>query len=149
MTVAIAAGLLTAGAVYLFMKREMLRVVLGFILLGHAGNLILIAAGGTDKRVEPFGTAENPSVVADPLPQAFVLTAIVIAFAITIFMLVLAVTGGKNDDTQGEGEVQPAPLPADEGEECDAAGSGGAGDSPAADSPAADPSAADSEGARR
>jgi len=37
--------------------------------------------------------------MADPLPQAFVLTAIVIAFSITVFMLVLAVTGDKNDDT--------------------------------------------------
>lgn len=111
MTVAIAVGLLTAGAVYLLMKREMLRVVLGFILLGHAGNLVLISAGGTHQRTEPFGTAADASAVADPLPQAFVLTAIVIAFAITIFMLVLAVTGGENDDTRGEGEVPPDPLP--------------------------------------
>ena len=106
MTVAIAVGLLTAGAVYLLMKREMLRVVLGFILLGHAGNLVLISAGGTHQRTEPFGTAADASAVADPLPQA-----IVIAFAITIFMLVLAVTGGENDDTRGEGEVPPDPLP--------------------------------------
>lgn len=158
MTVAIAAGLLTAGAVYLFMKREMLRVVLGFILLGHAGNLILIAAGGTDKRVEPFGTAEDPSVVADPLPQAFVLTAIVIAFAITIFMLVLAVTGGKNDDTHGEGDIQPAPLPGED-EEDDAAGSpsaegadsasGPEGEAPAQGDPAASSdTSADSEEVR-
>jgi len=98
MTVAITAGLLITGAVYLFLQREMLRVILGFVLLGHGVNLILMAAGGTSRRDEPFGTPDDPSTVADPLPQAFVLTAIVIAFSITIFMLVLAVTGGKDDD---------------------------------------------------
>ncbi|WP_084351480.1 sodium:proton antiporter [Millisia brevis] len=92
-------GVLVAGAVYLFLQREMLRVVLGFVLISHAANLVLIAAGGTFRRAEPFGTPEDPSVVADPLPQAFVLTAIVIAFSITIFMLVLAVTGHDDDDT--------------------------------------------------
>ncbi len=99
MTTALAAGILVAGAVYLFSRREMLRVILGFILLGHGVNLILMAAGGTDRRVEPIGSDLDPAVVADPLPQAFVLTAIVIAFSITMFMLVLAVTGRDDDDT--------------------------------------------------
>ena len=99
MTVAITAGLLVAGAVYLFLQREMLRVILGFVLLGNAANLVLMAAGGTARRGEPFGTPEDAAEIADPLPQAFVLTAIVIAFSITIFMLVLAVTGGRDDDT--------------------------------------------------
>jgi multicomponent Na+:H+ antiporter subunit C len=106
MTVALTAGLLIAGAVYLFLQREMLRVILGFVLLGHGVNLILLAAGGTSRREEPFGTPDDPSTVADPLPQAFVLTAIVIAFSITIFMLVLAVTGGKDDDLTDTREDQ-------------------------------------------
>lgn len=99
MTLALAAGVLVAGAVYLFSRREMLRVVLGFVLLGHAVNLVLMAAGGTSRRAEPIGSDLDPTVVADPLPQAFVLTAIVIAFSITIVMLVLAVTGRDDDDT--------------------------------------------------
>lgn len=99
MTLAITVGLLTAGAVYLFTKKEMLRVILGFVLIGHAGNLILMAAGGTSGREAAFGTASDTSGQADPLPQAFVLTAIVIAFSITVFMLVLAVTGRKDDTT--------------------------------------------------
>lgn len=98
MTLSITVALLTAGAVYLFTKREMLRVILGFVLIGHAGNLILFAAGGTDRRSEAFHPGDA-SAMADPLPQAFVLTAIVIAFSITVFMLVLAVTGDKTDDT--------------------------------------------------
>ncbi|MGC5616801.1 cation:proton antiporter subunit C [Georgenia sp. Z1491] len=99
MTVAITAAVLVAGAVYLMMQRELLRVVLGFVLLGHAANLVLIAAGGTSRRGLPFGTPDDPSTAADPLPQAFVLTAIVIAFSITVVMLVLAVAGGEDDDT--------------------------------------------------
>lgn len=98
MTVPITAGLLVAGAVYLMMKREMLRVILGFVLLGHGVNLVIIAAGGTNRRGEPLGTDLDPATVADPLPQAFVLTAIVIAFSITIVMLVLAVSGRNDDD---------------------------------------------------
>ncbi|MBD2763414.1 cation:proton antiporter subunit C [Kocuria sp. cx-455] len=99
MTVAMTAGLLVFGAVYLMMKREMLRVILGFILLGHAGNMVLMAAGGASRRDLPYGAPGDLSTVADPLPQAFVLTAIVIAFSITIVMLVLAVTGNEDDDT--------------------------------------------------
>ncbi|RKT33555.1 multisubunit sodium/proton antiporter MrpC subunit [Microbacterium sp. AG1240] len=106
MTLALTAGILVAGAVYLFLQREMLRVVLGFILLGNAANLVLMAAGGTARRGEPFGTPGSTADIADPLPQAFVLTAIVIAFSITIFLLVLAVTGGDDDDTaDGENDA--------------------------------------------
>lgn len=108
MTVAITAGVLAAGGVYLLLQRQMLRVILGFVLLAHAANLVLMAAGGTSRRTEPFGTPEDLSTVADPLPQAFVLTAIVIAFAITIFMLVLAVNGHRGHDhtgTEAEGRA--------------------------------------------
>src|SRR5699024_10640165 len=99
MTLSITVALLTAGAVYLFTKREMLRIILGFVLIGHAGNLILFAAGGTDRRTEAFQPSDDPSAMVDPRPQAFVLTHTVIAFAITVFMLVLAVTGDNSDDT--------------------------------------------------
>lgn len=108
MTLPITIGVLTAGAVYLLMQREMLRVILGFVLLGHAANLVIMAAGGTSRRGEPFGTHGDPEGIADPLPQAFVLTAIVIAFSITIFMLVLSATGADGDDTTDDD-----PLPGD------------------------------------
>ncbi|MGC0274088.1 sodium:proton antiporter [Pseudactinotalea sp. Z1739] len=99
MTLALTAGLLIAGAVYLILQREMFRVILGFILFSHGANLILFAAGGTSQRAEPIGGDLDPATVADPLPQAFVLTAIVIAFSITIVMLMLAVAGRRADDT--------------------------------------------------
>ncbi|MGO1173313.1 MAG: cation:proton antiporter subunit C [Actinomycetaceae bacterium] len=129
MTVAITAALLAAGAVYLMMQREMLRVVLGFVLLGHAANLVLFAAGGTSRRGLPFGTPEDPAAAADPLPQAFVLTAIVISFSITVVMLVLAISGGADDDTSdgspedddGSGPERTGDL-ADDGDWSDADG---------------------------
>lgn len=99
MTLALTVAVLTAGGMYLLLQREMLRLILGFVLLGHAANLIIISAGGADRRGMPFGTPDDPGSVADPLPQAFVLTAIVIAFSITIVMLVLSATGSQTDDT--------------------------------------------------
>lgn len=99
MTLAISAALLVTGAVYLLQRRELIRVILGFVLLSHAVNLILMAAGGTSGRTAPFGTFTSTEGVADPLPQAFVLTAIVIAFSITIYLLTLAITGRRDDDT--------------------------------------------------
>ena len=95
---ALTIGALVGGAAYLLLDRSYLRAVLGFLMLGHAVNLLLFASGGIQRRGEPLeGT--DPAAAADPLPQAFVLTAIVIAFAITVVMLVLAVTGRPGDDT--------------------------------------------------
>ncbi|MEV1294293.1 cation:proton antiporter subunit C [Pseudonocardia sp. NPDC049635] len=110
MILALTIGILVAGAAYLMLDRSYLRAVLGFLLLGHAVNLLLFAAGGTQRRGEPLdGT--DPAAAADPLPQAFVLTAIVIAFAITIVMLVLAVTGRAGDDTADRDRPAEHPEP--------------------------------------
>ncbi|GMA32991.1 sodium:proton antiporter [Litorihabitans aurantiacus] len=114
MIIAIATGVLVAGAVYLFSRREMLRVILGFVLLSHAVNLTIIASGGTSRRGEPLGSDLDPATTADPLPQAFVLTAIVIAFAITIVMLVMAVTGRHDDDLADASDDDPAETDGDD-----------------------------------
>ncbi|WP_435108373.1 sodium:proton antiporter [Nocardiopsis synnemataformans] len=99
MTLAITIGVLVAGAVYLILQRGMVRVVLGFVLLSHGVNLLLMSAGGAFRRGEPLLGRNTGAAMADPLPQAFVLTAIVIAFSITIYMLALAATG-ESDDTE-------------------------------------------------
>ncbi|QOC92194.1 sodium:proton antiporter [Micromonospora craniellae] len=93
MILALTVGALVTAAVYLLLQRDFLRVVLGFVLLSHGVNLLLLSSGGINQRGEPLGQDPDPATTADPLPQAFVLTAIVIAFAITIYLLVLAVTG--------------------------------------------------------
>lgn len=119
MVLALTIGLLVAGAVYLLLQRDLLRVILGFVLLGHAVNLLLFSAGGTERRGEPLGENLDPAVTADPLPQAFVLTAIVIAFAITIYLLVLAVTGSRRDvdGPTDDGPAGDAPVDHDEAQQ--------------------------------
>ncbi len=109
MSIAIAVGLLTAAAVYLFMQRGMVRIVLGFVLASHAANLMLFAAGNTAFRGIPYIGSGEVGEQADPLPQAFVLTAIVIAFSITMFMVTLAITTTTDDDTENE-EESPAKV---------------------------------------
>ncbi|MGY1827454.1 MULTISPECIES: Na(+)/H(+) antiporter subunit C [unclassified Blastococcus] len=83
----IVAGLYAAG-VYLLMDRSLTRVLLGFLLLGNATNLLLLSAGGPTGLAPIVGFAE-PEEMSDPLPQALVLTAIVITFGIASFLLAL------------------------------------------------------------
>lgn len=96
---AIGIGLLIGGGVFMILRRGLMRVIVGFVLLSHGVNLMIIAAGGTDRRSAALGEDLDPAVIVDPLPQAFVLTAIVIAFAITVLLLVLSITGEGDDDT--------------------------------------------------
>lgn len=87
MTDPLIVGLLVATATYLILQRGLVRIVLGLIVLGHATHILLLMAGGLDRRGIPFPGIED---AADPLPQAFALTAIVISFGITAFLLGLA-----------------------------------------------------------
>ncbi|MCP3804367.1 Na(+)/H(+) antiporter subunit C [Allokutzneria sp. A3M-2-11 16] len=82
------AGLYSVGF-YLLMQRSLVRVILGIVILGHGANLFLQGAGGPPG-VPPFAGLAAPEVMVDPLPQAMALTAIVITFALTTFLLALA-----------------------------------------------------------
>jgi multicomponent Na+:H+ antiporter subunit C len=101
MTAAIIVGLLTTGGVYLVLQRGIVRMALGFVLLGHAATTLLVASGGVARRGVPFIGASGEA--ADPLPQAFALTAIVISFGITAFLLTLAFRGRE---TLGDDDVE-------------------------------------------
>ena len=82
-------GLMTASAVYLLLRARIFPVVLGLALLGYAVNIFLFASGRLHAGSAPLvehGLARLP----DPLPQALVLTAIVIGFGMTAFLVVLA-----------------------------------------------------------
>lgn len=92
-------GVLTAGAIYLMMQRGMVRIIFGLAMLSHAANLLLLSTGVSAWRGEPLADRTALEDAGDPLPQAFVLTAIVIALAITVLMLAMAVIG-HNDDTK-------------------------------------------------
>ena len=81
-------GLLYAAGVYLLLDRSLTRVVLGFLLLGNATNVLLLSTGGPAGRAPLVGAAD-PAEMNDPLPQALVLTAIVITFGVSAFLLAM------------------------------------------------------------
>jgi len=82
------AGLVAAGT-FLVTSRSLSRIVLGFALLGHAAVLALLASGGRAGS-PPIVDGEPAPDTANPLPQALSLTAIVISFGLTLFVLALA-----------------------------------------------------------
>ena len=88
-TLALTVGGLTAVGVYLVTSRSLTRILLGFALLGHAAVIALIAAGG-ESGSPPLADRAPVEEISDPLPQAFALTAIVISFGLTLFLLALA-----------------------------------------------------------
>lgn len=92
MTAAIAVGALVAGGAFLILRPGLIRVAFGFVLLGHGVNIMIMAAGGLSRNSPPLIDGNDPSAMADPLPQAFVLTAIVITFGITVYLLAMAGT---------------------------------------------------------
>lgn len=101
-----AVGLLTAAGVYLILDRKIFPTILGFTLLAHAANLVMLAAGGLAEAAPILTGQDNGNQMADPVPQAFVLTAIVISMAITIYLLAIFVRSGRD---LGSDDI-PAPL---------------------------------------
>ena len=79
-------AVLFACGVYAMLERSLTRVLIGFLLLGNAANLLLLVVMGAPG-VAPFYGAEETA--SDPLPQALTLTAIVITFAVSAFLLAL------------------------------------------------------------
>lgn len=84
-------GFLFMAAVYLMLSKSLIRVILGTAVLSHGVHLLLLTMGGLGGTAPPVvGDGVAVSDYVDPLPQALILTAIVIAFAVTAFLLVLA-----------------------------------------------------------
>lgn len=90
--IAVAIGLLYAAAIYLMLRRSIVKLVIGLILLSNAANLLIFTTAGMTRAAPPLipeGATEPLGAIADPLPQAVVLTAIVIAFGVLAFAVVL------------------------------------------------------------
>lgn len=87
--ITILAGILVTVAVYLLLSRSIIRIILGSAVLSHAVHLLLMVMGGLKKGSVPL-LGEVSDRYTDALPQALILTAIVISFAVTAFLLVLA-----------------------------------------------------------
>jgi multicomponent Na+:H+ antiporter subunit C len=96
-------GVLVGVGVYLLLQGTLIRVILGMLLLSNAANLIVWLAGGLATRyapmIPPEGSVLNGQEL-DPLPQALILTAIVIGFSVIAFFVVLARETYKTRKTQ-------------------------------------------------
>ena len=90
---AILIGGLFAAAFYLILRRSLAKLIIGLALLTNAANLLIFTVGGLTRATPPLvppGMTVPDGPVADPLPQALILTAIVIGFGLLAFMMVLA-----------------------------------------------------------
>jgi len=96
------AGVLVGCGVYLLLERSLSRVIVGLILLGNGVNLLFLVAGGRAGGPPLVGTAPTEEM-ADPLPQAMVLTAIVITLGLSAFVLAMAY---RSWQLHGHDEVQ-------------------------------------------
>ncbi len=92
LTMAIVIGGLYAAGLYMMLRRSIIKLIIGLGLLGHAANLLIFTTAGLTRGRPPLiaaGESAPPGNIADPLPQALILTAIVIGFAVQAFTLVL------------------------------------------------------------
>lgn len=92
LVLAIVIGVLYAAGLYLIMRRNLLKLVMGLVILSQAANLLIFVSAGlrsANAPIVPVGYDVPPEVVADPLPQALILTAIVIGFGVIAFTLAL------------------------------------------------------------
>ena len=112
-------GIFFSVAIYLMLSRHSVRMLLGIAVLGNAVNLLLFTAGRLTREVPPIigaGMDTLPPGTANPLPQALILTAIVISFSFFCFLLVLtwrAFQELNTDDTDEMRMAEPKdePLP--------------------------------------
>lgn len=89
---AVVIGALYAAGLYMMMRRSFVKLVLGLALLGYASSLLIFTVNGVTRGeppLVPLGAAGPVAPYADPLPQALILTAIVIGFGVQAFTLVL------------------------------------------------------------
>jgi multicomponent Na+:H+ antiporter subunit C len=89
LTLALVAGALVAAGVYLVLERSLTRILVGILLASNGVNVLFLVASGAAGGA-PITGVTDPQDMSDPLPQAFVLTAIVITLAVTAFLLALA-----------------------------------------------------------
>jgi len=116
---AILVGLFFAAAIYLMLSKFSIRIMLGIAVLGNAVNLLLFTAGRLTREVPPIIAANLdtlPNGAANPLPQAPILTAIVISFSFLAFLLVLTYRayqdiGTDNTDKMRVAQPVDTPLP--------------------------------------
>lgn len=104
-------GLFFAVSVYLLMSRQIVRIMLGIAILSNAVNLLIFTAGRLTREVPPVipeGAVTPLEQTANPLPQALILTAIVISFSFFAFLLVLTFRSYQELGTDDANEMRVA-----------------------------------------
>ena len=99
---AVVIGGLYAAGLYMMLRRSIVKLIFGLFLLGHAVNLLIFTIGGLDHSRPPLilnGEQVLKGQYADPLPQALILTAIVIGFGVQAFAIVLIKRAYQATDT--------------------------------------------------
>ncbi|WP_059041972.1 Na(+)/H(+) antiporter subunit C [Paenibacillus rubinfantis] len=96
--IVILVGILVSIGTYLILSKQLLRIVLGASIVSHAVNLLIMTSGGLKKGSAPL-LGEKMAGFTDAIPQALILTAIVINFAVTALVLVLCYRAYQNFGT--------------------------------------------------
>jgi multicomponent Na+:H+ antiporter subunit C len=112
-------GLFIAIGTYLLLSRSVIRMLIGLTIFGNGVNLLIFTAGRVTQAVAPIvpeGLEVPEGAIANPLPQALILTAIVIGFSMFAFLLVLAFRAyqsldADNTDTMRLAEPDGSPTP--------------------------------------
>lgn len=104
-------GLYFVVAIYLILSRAVVRTLLGLALLGNGVNLLILVAGRLTRATPPIippDALEPAGAIANPLPQALILTAIVIGFGMFAFLLVLAYRAYQSLDAENTDNMRVA-----------------------------------------
>jgi len=107
LTLAVGIGVLIGSGVWLLLRPRTYQVIIGLSLIGYGVNLFIFSMGRLRVNAPPVlekGGAVDPALYTDPVPQALVLTAIVIGFATTaLFLVVLLVARGLTGSDHVDG----------------------------------------------
>lgn len=113
LVLALVSGVLYATGLYLMLRRRLAQLIIGLALLSHGSNILIFTAAGVTRSRPPIvedGGAGLTSVVADPVPQSLILTAIVIGFGVLAFALVLAHRVHVSAETDDVDRILPDQL---------------------------------------
>ncbi len=105
LTLIVVMAVLYAAGIYLMLERSLTRVLFGFLLVGNATNLLILIVAGVPGAAPIVDGETVPSEMTDPLPEALILTAIVITFGVSAFLLALIYRSWRlanRDDVQDD-----------------------------------------------